>query len=258
MDFMTDYEKFLSGCYYAVVNIQKRTNDLYNFLVLMEHLGFKDYVNSFEKNCCDIRSKEEKEKYEYCREEDFCEDRLIHLAQINKVNNICIEFQWGKGFTFGDLSDYIGGETKILSVNDLIKAVGKEELFNMNYEETDFLKELEDKDFAMELLDFCEWYEWELVKFANNRYNILDLQTNEFVGYFGNSQNDNGTLRDCIERVFYRMVDYFTDEEEHEELFYVEKRIKKFIEFGKEYNLYDEKNIEYLQKWFEENKKYLE
>ena len=51
---------------------------------------------------------------------------------------------------------------------------------------------------------------------------------------------------------------YFTDEEEHEDLEYVEKDINIFIKLGKQYDLYNDKNIKYLQDWFEEEKKYLE
>lgn len=258
---MTDYEKFLCGCYYAVVKIKKYTDDLYRFLVLMENLGFGNYVKSFEKNCCDVRSREEKEKREYIREEDFCDDYFYHLAKINNIDGfICIEFQWGKGFTFGSFEDYYNkDEVKMLSVDDLIKATNKEELFNMNYEETNFLKEIKNRedDLAVYLTDFCEWYEWQLVKFPQNKYNILDIQTDEFVGYFGNLPEENGTLRDCIERVFYRMVDFYVDEEEHEEIRDVEKRISKFVELGDKYNLYGEKDKEWLQKWLEEEREYL-
>ena len=196
-------------------------------------------------------------------EESFCDTMFWHLVDINegKQNEICLEYQYSKGFTFGKKQDYINyDETiKILSVDELIFACGKEDEFNLGYIETSFMEELKnDKELATELTDFCEWYEWELVKYSNGLYNILDLQTEELVGYFGNEENENGSLRDCIERVFYRMVDYFTDEEEHEDLKYVEKDINTFIKLGKQYNLYNDKNIKYLQDWFEEEKKYLE
>ena len=258
---MNDYEKFLYGCYYAVVKIKRFTNDLYNFIVLMEKVGLKEYAENFERNCCDIRSREEKSKKPYCREEDFCEDYFFHLAEINgiKGNVVCIEFQWGKGFTFGSLEDYQAEEVKILSVEDLINATGYESEFGKDYVETSFIEELgkEDEDFAIFLTDFCEWYEWQLVKYPNLRYNILDLQTNELVGYFGDENTTTGSLKDCIERVFYRRVDYFTDEEEHEEIKYVEKVMKEIIGYAKKYNLYDETYINYLLKWKEEEIEYL-
>jgi len=255
---MTDYEMFLCGCYYAVVKIKKYTDDLYNFLVLMENLGFQDYVKSFERNCCDVRSREEKAKREYIREEDFCDDYFYHLAKINDISGmIYIEFQWGKGFTFGSFEDYYNkNEVKMLSVEDLIKATNKEELFNMDYEETNFFKELDEKDkeLALVLLDFCEWYEWQLVKYPKDLYNILDIQTEEFVGYFGNTPEEKGTLRQCIERVFHRMIDFYTDEEEHEDIEYVEKKVNEYIKIGKEYNLLSEQEIKWIIEWLEREK----
>lgn len=260
---MNDYEKFLYGCYCAVVKIKRFTNDLYNFIVLMEKVGLKEYAEDFERNCCDMRSREEKSKKPYCREEDFCEDYFFHLAEINGVkgNVVCIEFQWGKGFTFGSLEDYQAEEVKILSVEDLINATGYESEFGSNYKMTSFLEELkEDKDnkLATYLTDFCEWYQWGLVKYPNGRYNILDLEfdNDEFVGYFGNENTDTGTLKDCIERVFYRMVDYYTDEEDYERVEDMEKDINDFIELGKKYNLFDDNDIKRLKEWLEEEKEY--
>src|SRR5699024_1446796 len=120
-------------------------------------------------------------------------------------------------------------------------ATGYESEFCLNYKETSFLQELgeEDNKLATYLKDFCEWYEWGLVKYPNGRYNILDLEfdNDEFVGYFGDEDIDTGTLRDCIERVFYRMVDYYTDEEDYERVEDMEKDINDFIELGKKYNL---------------------
>ena len=259
---MNDYEKFLNGCYYAVVKIRRFTDDLYNFVVLMDKLGLNEYIKSFEVSCCDMRSREEKSKKPYCREEDFCEDYFFHLAEINGVkgNNVYIEFQWGKGFTFGSLEDYKAEEVKILSVEDLIKATNLENEFGMNYIETSFINELgeEDNKLAIYLTDFCEWYEWGLVKYPNGRYNILDLEfdTDKFVGYFGDKDTDTGTLRDCIERVFYRMVDYYTDEEDYEKVEDMEKDINDFIELGKKYDLFDDDDIKRLNKWLEEEKEY--
>lgn len=258
---MNDYEKFLYGCYYAVVKIKRFTNDLYNFIVLMEKVGLKEYAENFERNCCDIRSREEKSKKPYCREEDFCEDYFFHLAEINGVkgNVVCIEFQWGKGFTFGSLEDYQAEEVKILSVEDLINATGYESEFGKDYVETSFINEMEEKDknFAEILDDFCSWYDWRLIKYSNFQYNILDIQTDEFAGHFGDEDNINGNLRDCIERVFYKSVDYFIDEEEHEDINYIEKTINEFIFYAKKYNLYDENYINYLLKWKEEEIEYL-
>ena len=278
---MNDMELFLN--YGAVVKIRKYyRDDLYKFCKLIIKLGFlNEYIKYFLVNM-EIVEAFNKDNSKMTRgqlidyvkkmsnvellnllEESFCDTMFWHLVDINegKQSEICLEYQYSKGFTFGKKQDYINyDETiKILSVDELIFACGKEDEFNLSYIETSFLEELkDDKELAVELTDFCEWYEWELVKYSNGLYNILDLQTEELVGYFGNEENENGSLRDCIERVFYRMVDYFTDEEEHEDLEYVEKDINTFIKLGKQYNLYNDKNIKYLQDWFEEEKKYLE
>ena len=278
---MNNMELFLN--YGAVVKIRKYyRDDLYKFCKLIIKLGFlNEYIKYFLVNM-EIVEAFNKDNSKMTRgqlidyvnkmsnvellnllEESFCDTMFWHLVDINegKQNEICLEYQYSKGFTFGKKQDYINyDETiKILSVDELIFACSKEDEFNLGYIETSFMEELkDDKELAVELTDFCEWYEWELVKYSNGLYNILDLQTEELVGYFGNEENENGSLRDCIERVFYRMVDYFTDEEEHEDLDYVEKDINTFIKLGKQYNLYNDKNIKYLQNWFEEEKKYLE
>ena len=54
---------------------------------------------------------------------------------------------------------------KILSVDELIKACNKEELFKMNYEYTNFEKELQDKEIASELDSFLDFYEWSITKY---------------------------------------------------------------------------------------------
>ena len=281
---MNDMELFLN--FGAVVEIRRNyRDDLYKFCKLMISLGFiKEYIDYFMvsgKTIEDIENDKQNlgkskamlmEKLKTMTIEEvisllnsaYTDDTFWHLVNINegKQNKICIEFQWGKGFTFGKKEEYLAydKEMKILNIDELIFACGKEDEFNLGYIETSFIEELKDekdKELAIKLTDFCEWYEWELVKYSNGLYNILDLQTEEFVGYFGNEENENGSLRDCIERVFYRMVDYFTDEEEHEDLEYVEKDINTFIKLGKQYNLYNDNNIKYLQDWFEEEKEFL-
>ena len=180
-----------------------------------------------------------------------------------KIDRIFIEYQIGKGFTFDKKENYLKyDETiKILSVEELIKACNQEDKFNLNYVETSFKKEM-DYENNKELIDELDWfcldfYDWELVKYSNGLYNILDTQTEELVGYFGNEENENGTLRDCIERVFYRMVDYYKDEEEHEDIEYVEDRINTFIKLGKEYNLYNDNEIQWLKDWLKEEREFL-
>ena len=275
---MNDMELFLN--YGAVVEIRRNyRDDLYKFCKLMISLGFiKEYIDYFMvsgKTIEDIENDKQNlgkskamlmEKLKTMTIEEvisllnsaYTDDTFWHLVDINegKQNKICIEFQWGKGFTFGKKEEYLAydKEMKILNIDELIIACNKEDEFGLGYVETSFMKELKDekdKELATELTDFCEWYEWELVKYSNGLYNILDLQTEEL------DEEQGVDLRKVIERVFYRMVDYFTDEEEHEDLEYVEKDINIFIKLGKQYNLYSDDNIKYLQDWFEEEKEFL-
>lgn len=275
---MNDMELFLN--FGAVVEIRRNyRDDLYKFCKLMISLGFiKEYIDYFMvsgKTIEDIENDKQNlgkskamlmEKLKTMTIEEvisllnsaYTDDTFWHLIDINegKQNKICIEFQWGKGFTFGKKEEYLAydKEMKILNIDELIFACNKEDEFGLGYVETSFMKELKDekdKELATELTDFCEWYEWELVKYSNGLYNILDLQTEEL------DEEQGVDLREVIERVFYRMVDYFTDEEEHDDLNYVEKNINTFIKLGKQYNLYSDNNIKYLQDWFEEEKEFL-
>lgn len=275
---MNDMELFLN--FGAVVEIRRNyRDDLYKFCKLMISLGFiKEYIDYFMvsgKTIEDIENDKQNlgkskamlmEKLKTMTIEEvisllnsaYTDDTFWHLIDINegKQNKICIEFQWGKGFTFGKKEEYLAydKEMKILNIDELIFACGKEDEFGLGYVETSFMKELKDekdKELATELTDFCEWYEWELVKYSNGLYNILDLQTEEL------DEEQGVDLRKVIERVFYRMVDYFTDEEEHDDLNYVEKNINTFIKLGKQYNLYSDDSIKYLQDWFEEEKEFL-
>ena len=97
---MTDYELFLSGCYGAVVEISCE-NELHKFMDLMEDLGFKKYVNWLRKV-----------------------DERSGIIGCN-TKHLCMEYQMGKGFTWGEKQEYIDycEETKILSLEDLIKSV---------------------------------------------------------------------------------------------------------------------------------------
>ena len=275
---MNDMELFLN--FGAVVEIRRNyRDDLYKFCKLMISLGFiKEYIDYFMvsgKTIEDIENDKQNlgkskamlmEKLKTMTIEEvisllnsaYTDDTFWHLIDINegKQNKICIEFQWGKGFTFGKKEEYLAydKEMKILNIDELIFACNKEDEFGLGYVETSFMKELKDekdKELATELTDFCEWYEWELVKYSNGLYNILDLQTEEL------DEEQGVDLREVIERVFYRMVDYFTDEEEHDDLNYVEKNINTFIKLGKQYNLYSDDSIKYLQDWFEEEKEFL-
>lgn len=246
---MNYFQMFIGNS--AIVEIRRYyRDDLYNFCKLIEMLGFlNNEIEHFEKV---FKIKEENTLLE----ESYCDDYFWHIVDINTTSqNVYIEYQYGKGFTFGGAEDYKISEEdyKKISVNDLIVACNKEAEFNLGYIETDFIKELtkEQQDLAIILCDFCEWYEWQLVKYNNGKYNILDIQTEEF------DFAENESLEEMIKRVFFRMVDYFTDEEEHEDYYYTEKSITEYITLGTKYKLLDNDYVKYLKNWFAEEKKYL-
>ena len=275
---MNDFELFLN--FGAVVEIRRNyKDDLYNFVKLISNLGFMNNEITYFINTMGLLKELKNGNWEKIKiannlaladklqllDEWFTDENFWHIIDINngKLDRICIEYQIGKGFTFDKKENYLKyDETiKILSVEELIKACNQEDKFNLNYVETSFKKEM-DYENNKELIDELDWfcldfYDWELVKYSNGLYNILDTQTEELVGYFGNEENENGTLRDCIERVFYRMVDYYKDEEEHEDIEYVENRINTFIKLGKEYNLYNDNEIQWLKDWLKEEREFL-
>lgn len=236
---MNDMEKFLN--FAAVVKIRQFNDDeLYNFIKLMKSIGFlNEYINSFEKNCC------------YDKEfQEFSDSAFWNLVGMNNKNSLstCIEFQWGNGFTFGDEKDYIDydSEMEILSVDDLIKSCNKEELFKMNYTYTSFRNELKDKKIASELDNFLIFYEWGFVKYPDEKYNIRDEQCNTF------DFEENTSLEEIIERVYFRMLDYFMNEQDIEEMLegdeddirYVHRTFESYMDVGKKLNLLDDKNYE--------------
>ena len=121
---MNEMEEFLT--FGAVVKIRKEyDDDLYKFIELMKRIGFlREYAESFEKNCCFDKEFNE-----------FSEDRFWYYVKLNNGNtrDTCIEFQWSKGFTWGNRKDYLDydKDMKILNVDELIKVCGKEELFKI-------------------------------------------------------------------------------------------------------------------------------
>lgn len=241
---MNEMEEFLN--FGAVVKIsQNYDNDLFKFIELMKSVGFlKEYAESFEKNCCT----DEKNK-------EFSEDIFWHYVKINNGNkrDTCIEFQWSKGFTWGNSKDYLNydSEIKILTVDELIKACNKEELFKMDYKYTNFENELQDKECASDLDLFLDFYEWSITKYPNGKYNIKDEQCNTF------DFEENTTLDNIVSRVYFRMFDYFTDEESIEELMnedseYVKKTYKSYIKIGEKLHLLDDENKTIYEDWFKE------
>lgn len=241
---MNEMEEFLN--FGAVVKLNRRYDDeLFKFIELMKSVGFlKKYIEYFEKGCC--TDKEVKE---------FSEDIFWHYVEINggDKNDTCLEFQWSKGFTWGNEKDYLNydSQIKILSVDELIRACNKEYLFKMNYEYTNFDDEIQDKECALDLDDFLDFYEWSITKYPDGKYNIKDKQCNTF------DFEENTTLEEIIDRVYFRMFDYFTDEEDIEDLMeedseYVKKKYESYMKIGKKLHLLDEENKKHYTEWFQE------
>lgn len=242
---MNEMENFLN--FAAVVKIRRGyDDDLFKFIQLMKSVGFlKEYADSFEKNCCFDKEFNE-----------FSEDVFWHYVKINNGNtrDTCIEFQWSKGFTWGDRKDYLeyDNEMKILNIDELIKACNKEELFNMNYEYTNFRSELQDRESASDLDEFLVFYEWSITKYPDEKYNIKDEQCNTF------KFEENTTLDAVIQMVYFRMFDYFTDEEDIEGLIkdndfeYVKKTYESYMKTGESLNLLDEEKKKQYTDWFQE------
>lgn len=238
---MNEMEEFLN--FAAVVKLRRGYDDeLYKFIELMKSVGFlKEYAEYFEKNCS--------------IDNEFSEDVFWHYVKINKGNthDTCIEFQWSKGFTWGDRKEYLDydSEMKILSVDDLIRACNKEELFKMNYKNTTFKDELQDKENALDLDDFLDFYEWSIIKYPDEKYNIKDEQCNSF------DFAENTTFDKILNRVYFRMFDYFTDEEDIEELMiedseYVKKKYESYMKIGEKLHLLNEENKKHYTYWFQE------
>lgn len=265
---MNDFELFLN--FGAVVEIEKYTEDLYKFCRLMlklrifdEHITY--FINS-SKILGEIKLTKDlsiQDKLDLLKK-NFGEDYFWHLVYINEgnLNKICIEYQVGKGFTFGKKKDYLDydNEIKILNVDRLIIASGYADEFLLNGKEimlTDFNDKYEDLD------EFCDFYDWRVYEYnIGNRktlYNILDIQTNEF------RFEENITLDEIIEHIFFRMFDYWTDEEDIDDLItggdirYIVKKTKDYLDLGINLGIFkdneEDKCYQNYLSWFEEIKK---
>lgn len=184
----TDYELFLGGCYCAVVEINYENDDIYKFMDLMEDLGFGTYVKWLRQI------------------DDKC--GIVDNARHNGIKHLCMEYQMGKGFTYSDKDDYLKHceETKVLSLEDLIKSVGKEEDYFLDYQEIS-LEEI-GGDSALSILDdFCSMYDWRPIK-CSKGFNIKDIQfENEFV-----EDECYKTFTELVNRIVGRAIDYYRDE----------------------------------------------
>lgn len=103
---MFDYERFILGCYDAVVEI-KNEDDLQRFIHLMDDLGWSYYTKWLKR-----------------LDENY---GIFNGARTDGIKDVCFEFQFGKGFTYGDKADYLRNceGTKVLSLKDLIESVGR-------------------------------------------------------------------------------------------------------------------------------------
>lgn len=117
---MNDMELFLN--FGAVIKINKyygtapNRSDLNKFIKVMRKIRFlNEYVDYFEKSFWNKDFNE------------FDEKKFWHIVEINggKSNDTAIEFQWGKGFTFGSVKDYLNYDDtiKVLSVDNLITLI---------------------------------------------------------------------------------------------------------------------------------------
>ena len=229
---MNQMEKFLN--FGAVVKINRSYDDeIFKFIELIKSVGFlNEYIEHFEKNCCFNKEINE-----------FSEDTFWHYVELNdgNKNDTCLEFQWAKGFTWGNGKDYLeyDNDMEIITVDELIKACNKEELFNMNYKYTGFRQELDNKEIANELDGFAIFYDWSICKYPDGKYNIKDEQCDTF------DFEENTTLEDIIDRVYFRMLDYFMDEDidslmEDKKFEYVKNKFETYMKFGKQLKLLDE------------------
>lgn len=185
---LTDYERFLLGCYDAVVEINYENDDIYKFMDLMDDLGLKTYVDW-------LRKIDEK-------------SGIMSGARHEGIKHVCFEFQFGKGFTYGEKEDYLKSceETKVLSLNDLIKSVGKEEDYFLDNENIDLVK-FSGGDEDLDVLDeFCCDYGWRPIK-CKKGFNIEDTQVNEFV-----ELDCYQTFTELVDRILNRAIAYYLDE----------------------------------------------
>lgn len=265
---MNDFELFLKLG--AVVKINRhRRDDLYDFIKCMLNVGFlKEYIVYFINSCKICGDEKVNIDMSYDEiigllNEEYTDDYFWHLVDINEGTStmICIEYQIGKGFTFGKEKDYRNyDETiKICNVGDIIKALDLESLFGLGYEITNFENELgkDKKDLADELDDFCDIYEYRLVKYKNGTYNILYIDVNElrFV-------DETVELKKCVKYIYYRMFDYFVDESDIEGLIeegsfdYVEKVFNTYLKLGRKYFKDREDYFKYNEKLLEDYREY--
>ena len=234
-------EKFLTMG--AVVSINFSLDDeIYKFIKLMKSVGFlKEYAEYFEQKCCT-------DKFG-----DYSSSHLEHLIKLNGGNlkDTCFEFQWGKGFTWGNKQDYLkyDEEIEIITIDDLIRTCHKEEIFQMNGIKVDFVDVLEDKESASVLDDFLEFYDWSIHKYPDGTYNIKDEQCNSF------DFEENTTLKEVTDRVYGMMLAFFENEEDYnlddeDDLRMAQEKLNLYIKIGENLNLLSEASKNYYKNLF--------
>ena len=127
-----DFMDFLN--FTAVVELKRgNRNDLYYFVNSIIRLGFLNSEINWFINAMKITGDRKltndmsiKEKIQILNEE-YTDDYFWHLIDINegRVNSICIEYQYNKGFTFDKKENYINYDDtiKVISVDDLRRAL---------------------------------------------------------------------------------------------------------------------------------------
>ena len=160
---------------------------------------------------------------------NFTDETFWHYIDINegRKNIIGIEYNLYKGFSFGDILDYSQNDYTWYSVEELIKGFGLGKEFLIEWEKTNFKEIIRNLEFSKDdkikvdiekifedsillLDDFCEWYEWQIVKFNDDKFGIVDLQ------FEGNYIKDNETYTrlEIIKRVVGRGLYFMEDEQE--------------------------------------------
>ena len=113
----------------AVIEIKRNYKDLYRFIkkMLSESI-FKNDIITFIRimKITDTEINDELTIKEISKilMNEYDDSYFWHIVDINEgyTNNICIEYQIGKGFTFDKKQNYINydEEIKILTINDLL------------------------------------------------------------------------------------------------------------------------------------------
>ena len=93
---------------------------------------------------------------------------------------------------------------------------------------------------------------FSIAKYPDEKYNIKDEQCNTF------DFDENTTFNNILDRVYFRMFDYFTDEEdiegliEENEFRYIKNKYEKYMKIGEKLGLLDNERRKQYENWFQE------